>query len=258
VRALGHGFVLFLISLGQLLGLLKETLQGLAPGKLRGRLICRQIVQIGFGSQIVVVVTGAFVGAVFTAQMYYQFVQMGVESVVGAIVSIALCRELAPAMVGLMISGRVGASIAAEIGTMKVTEQIDALRGMAVNPVNYLVVPRFVGMLISMPLLIAETIVFGILASYIVAVWLFLIPEAWFTNHLYNWTDLEDVAFGMIKGLIFGLVIVIVSCHQGLTAENGAVGVGKATTKAVVVASLIILVANFFLTMILTFLFPFD
>jgi len=258
VRTLGHALVQFLIYLGQLSRLTSEAFLSLSPFRIRWRLVIQQIAQVGFGSQLIVFVTGAFVGAVFTAQMYYQFVKMGVEASVGAIVSVAMCRELAPAMVGLMISGRVGAAIAAELGTMKVSEQIDALRVMGVSPVNYLVAPRLLAIMISMPLLIAEAVVCGIIASNVVAVWLFHIPSAWFWGHLNNWTDLDDLAFGMIKGFIFGIVIVIVASHKGLSTRNGAVGVGRSTTQSVVIASLFILVFNFFLTLLLTVLFPFD
>tara|TARA_Y100000588_G_scaffold88552_1_gene94717 strand:- start:519 stop:1148 length:630 start_codon:yes stop_codon:yes gene_type:complete len=206
---------------------------------------------------MVVIVTGAFTGAVFTAQTYYQATKLDLESGIGGLVSIAICRELGPVLVGLMISGRVGASMAAEIGTMKVTEQIDALRSMGVSPTGYVVVPRFVAIMISMPLLIAEAIVFGIIASYFIAVKFYNINSVWFLNHLNNYTGLEDIAFGMIKGFVFGILICLISCHQGLVVRGGAVGVGRCTTNAVVLSSLTILIFNFFLTIILTKIFPF-
>ena len=206
---------------------------------------------------MVVIVTGAFTGAVFTAQTYYQATKLDLESGIGGLVSIAICRELGPVLVGLMISGRVGASMAAEIGTMKVTEQIDALRSMGVSPTGYVVVPRFVAIMISMPLLIAEAIVFGIIASYFIAVKFYNINSVWFLNHLNNYTGLEDIAFGMIKGFVFGILICLISCHQGLSVRGGAVGVGRVTTNAVVLSSLTILIFNFFLTIILTKIFPF-
>ncbi len=254
---LGRAVLNFLVSLSQLGALLCETLGFLFRGRIRLRLTCQQIVNIGFGSQAVVIVTGAFTGAVFTAQTYYQATQLDLESGIGGLVSIAMCRELAPVLVGLMITGRVGAAMAAEIGTMKVTEQIDALRAMGVSPTGYLVVPRFVAIMISTPLLIAEAIVFGIIASYIIAVPMYHIPSAWFLDHLNSHTELDDIAFGMIKGFIFGILICLVSCHRGLIADNGAVGVGRSTTKAVVIASLAILICNFFLTILLTNFFPF-
>ena len=253
---LGRAVLNFLASLGQLGALLCETLGFVFRGRIRLRLTCRQIVNIGFGSQTVVIVTGAFTGAVFTAQTYYLATQLDLESAIGGPVSIAMCRELAPVLVGLMITGRVGAAMAAEIGTMKVTEQIDALRAMGVSPTGYLVVPRFVAIMISTPLLIAEAIVFGIVASYVIATFMYQIPGAWFLGHLNAYTDLYVIAFGMIKGLIFGIIICLISCHRGLSADNGAVGVGHSTTKAVVITSLAILICNFFLTIFLSNFFP--
>ena len=257
MRFLGRLLLSFVAYLGQLGGLLWEALGFIFRGKLRLRLTGQQLLDVGFGSQMVVIVTGAFTGAVFTAQSYYQATQLGLESGVGGLVSIAVCRELAPVLVGLMIAGRVGAAMAAEIGTMKVTEQVDALHAMGVSPTGYLVVPRLIATMISMPLLVAEAIVFGILASWVIGVDLYGIPGAWYMDHLNSYTELEDIAFGMIKGFVYGLLICIIACHQGLKASNGAVGVGRGTTRAVVIASLAVLIFNFFLTIILTEFFPF-
>ncbi|MFV1994117.1 MAG: MlaE family ABC transporter permease [Verrucomicrobiales bacterium] len=242
--------------LGQLANFAVEIVRSLIYGKFRWRLFFRQIVAIGFGSQLVVIVTGAFTGAVFAAQSYFKFSDFGVETTVGAVVSIAMCRELGPVLTGLMVAGRVGAAMAAEIGTMKVSEQIEALRALAVHPVDYLVVPRLLGMLVSIPLLIAEAILFGIIASHLVVVNGFGVPAAWFQFHLEDQTELEDIFIGMTKGFVFGFIIVLVSCHQGLKASHGAVGVGRATTHAVVISSLLILIVNLFLTLLLDFFFP--
>lgn len=252
----GRAFLSFLGYLGQLGVLLGELWEALTKGSLRVRLMAQQIVSIGYGSQAVVVVTGAFTGAVFTAQSYFKFKDFGIESTIGGIVSVSLCRELGPVLAGLMVTGRVGASMAAEIGTMKVSEQIDALRVMGAHPVDYLVLPRFLAMMISMPLLIAECIVFGLAASVVVGTSVFGIPQAWFWTHVVDHTNLQDVSFGMIKGFVFGILIVLISCHQGLVASNGAVGVGLGTTRAVVFSSLALLIANFFLTMLLNYFFP--
>lgn len=252
----GRSFLNFLAYLGQLGALVGELWESLTKGTLRLRLMAEQMVMIGYGSQAVVLVTGAFTGAVFTAQSYFKFKDFGIESTVGGIVSVSLCRELGPVLAGLMVTGRVGASMAAEIGTLKVSEQIDALRVMGAHPVDYLVLPRFLAMLISMPLLIAECIVFGLGASVIVGTGVFGIPFAWFWEHVRDHTNLEDLSFGMVKGFVFGILIVIISCHQGLIASNGAVGVGLGTTRAVVFSSLALLVANFFLTLLLNYFFP--
>ena len=155
-----------------------------------------------------------------------------------------------------MIASRAGAAMAADIGTMKVSEQVDALRVMGVHPVDYLVLPRFLAMVISMPLLVAESIAFGLAASFFVAVHGFGIPSPWFWTHVKEHTGVPDLMIGVIKGECFGILITLVSCHQGLSAENGAVGVGNGTTRAVVVSSLAILIFNFFLSLLLDHLSP--
>lgn len=256
LRLPGRYFIAFLHYMGQLADLLGDLAHAFRTGVWRLKLVAHQIVAIGYGSQAVVIVTGAFTGAVFTFQTYSKFKDFGVESSVGAIVSVALCRELGPVLAGLMVAGRVGASMAADIGTMKVTEQIDALRVMGVHPVDYLVLPRFIAMMISMPLLVAESITFGLIAAYAVAVYGFGIPQSWFLAHLVDHTNMQDLATGMLKGFVFGIIITIVSCHQGLKAENGAVGVGIGTTRAVVVSSLALLIVNFFLSILLNYFFP--
>ena len=155
-----------------------------------------------------------------------------------------------------MVAGRVGAAMSAELGTMKVTEQIDALRALAVHPIDYLVVPRFLAMLTSMPLLVAECIGMGIFAAYLLTTQVLGVSSAYYLHNMLYFTDGQDVAMGLIKGIVFGVLIVFVSCHQGLNAREGAVGVGRATTEAVVVGSLFILIVNFFLTMTLNIFFP--
>ena len=256
LRYPGKLFLEFLVYLGQLGFLAREVVVSLFRGSLYAKKIGEQIVAIGYGSQPVIVVTGAFTGAVFAAQCYFKFTDFDVESSVGALVSIAMCRELAPVLTGLMVTGRVGAAMAAEIGTMKVTEQIDALRAMAVHPIDFLVKPRFVAIMISMPLLIAESIAFGIFASYAVVVYGFGLEPAWYRDHLLYHTELQDIVIGMVKGFVFGILIVLIACHRGLNASRGAVGVGEGTTAAVVNASLAILIVNFFLTFLLNFFFP--
>lgn len=256
LTALGSTVLRVFHYCGQLAFLFMGVVSGFFVGKIRFRLIGQQLVSIGFGSQAVVIVTGACTGAVFAAQTYFKFSELGLGSAVGPVVSLAMCRELGPVLAGLMVSGRVGAAMAAEIGTMKVTEQTDALRSMGVHPTDYLVLPRVVAMFISMPLLVAECIGFGMLAAHVLAVYGFGVPAAWYDHHVVSHTELQDIGIGMIKGFVFGGLIVLISCHQGLTASNGAVGVGQGTTKAVVISSLTILVSNFFLSILLNFFFP--
>jgi phospholipid/cholesterol/gamma-HCH transport system permease protein len=233
-----------------------DTCRAVCIAPIRWRMVFQQIVELGFGSQPVVMVTGAFTGAVFAAQTFFQFRVLGMESAVGSVVSVSMCRELGPVLTGLMLAGRVGASMSAEIGTMKVTEQIDALRALAVYPTDYLVLPRALAMLISAPLLTGECIAFGIIAGYGVGVGILGIQGPYFIDNMLKWMQPKDVFMGLIKGVVFGMLIVFISCYEGLNAREGAVGVGRATTEAVVKASLIILITNFFVTMLLNIFFP--
>ena len=242
--------------MGQTALLALESFRSIFTGHIRLRLLMRQFVDIGYGSQVVVIVTGAFTGAVFTAQTFYQFSTLGMSSAVGPVVAVALFRELGPVLTGLMVAGRVGAAMSAEIGTMKVTQQLDALRALAVNPIDYLVVPRVVAMLISMPLLVGECVFFGILASYFVATALLGVSSIYFLQNIWRFIDGHNIVMALSKAFVFAIIIVFISCQQGLTTREGAVGVGKATTEAVVICSLSILIGNFFLTMALNIIFP--
>lgn len=246
----------FLTYVGELVVLAGETFASIIVHKIRWRMFLEQVVEIGLRSQLVVVITGAFTGAVFAAQTFFQFNKLGMGSAVGAVVSVSIMRELGPVLTALMVTGRVGAAMSAEIGTMKVTEQIDALRALAVHPIDYLVVPRSLGMMVSMPLLVAECIGVGIAAGYFVAVVLLDVNGTYYVANMVRWTQLRDIVMGLTKAFSFALLIVFISCHKGLTAREGAVGVGQATTQAVVNASLAVLVFNFFLTMGLNVIFP--
>jgi phospholipid/cholesterol/gamma-HCH transport system permease protein len=155
-----------------------------------------------------------------------------------------------------MVAGRVGAAMCAELGTMKVTQQIDALRALAVHPVDYLVVPRALAMLIAVPLLVGECIFCGIAAGYLVATKVLGVSSAYYIMNMYKFTEAKDIFMGVTKGFAFAVIIVLVSCREGLNAKDGAVGVGRATTEAVVIGSLAVLIANFFLTMLLNIFFP--
>ncbi|MCX6974985.1 MAG: ABC transporter permease [Verrucomicrobia bacterium] len=245
-----------LIFLGEVAMLAGETLLSIARGRIRPRLVLYQIAEIGYRSQLVVVVTGAFTGAVFTAQAYFQFASLNMETAVGSVVAVSMFRELGPVLAGVMVAGRVGAAMSAEIGTMKVTQQIDALRALAVSPVDYLVVPRSIAMFISMPFLVAESVGCGILASYYVGVKVLNISGVYFLANTQKWVDSSDIVMALVKGFFFAGIIVFISCREGLNAKGGAVGVGRATTSTVVNCSLAILIVNFFLTMALNIIFP--
>src|SRR5882757_1502850 len=234
---LGSPVVSFFTHVGEVVLLATETLTSVVAHKIRWRLFLHQIVEIGLRSQLVVVITGAFTGAVFAAQTFFQFNKLGMGSAVGAVVSVSICRELGPVLTALMVTGRVGASMSAEIGTMKVTEQIDALRALAVHPTDYLVVPRALAMMVSMPLLVAECIGFGIIASYLIAIVVLDINGTYYVANMVRWTLLRDLIMGVSKAFVFGLLIVFISCHKGLTKKEGAGGVGRAKNEAVVISS---------------------
>ena len=252
----GRAVLGLLRYLGGVTLLAGDTLWAVFVSRVRWRLVLQQILDVGYKSQPVVVVTGAFTGAVFAAQTFFQFHVIGMDSAVGAVVSISMCRELGPVLTGLMLAGRVGAAMSAEIGTMKVTEQIDALRALAVYPVDYLVVPRALAMFVSVPLLAGECIFFGIASGYFVGVYMLGIEGPYYLDNTIKYMMPKDLIMGLSKGFVFGMVIVFVACYEGLNTKEGAVGVGRATTEAVVNGSLAILVSNFFLSMLLNIFFP--
>jgi phospholipid/cholesterol/gamma-HCH transport system permease protein len=253
---LGAILVRFVVYLGEVALLAVDSFRSLFTRRLRWKLFLNQIVEVGLLSQVVVIITGAFTGAVFSAQTFFQFNKLGMGSATGAVVSVAILRELGPVLTALMVAGRVGAAMSAEIGTMKVTEQIDALRALAVYPTDYLVVPRALAMMISMPLLVAECAAVGIFAGYFIAIFLLEINGTYYMANMVRWTRSRDIIMGVSKAFCFGIVIVFISCHKGLTAREGAVGVGRATTEAVVNSSVAVLICNFFLTMSFNIIYP--
>lgn len=256
LRYIGANCLAFLHYVGELYFLAHETVVSIFTAPLRWKLILTQLREVGYRSQLVVVVTGGFTGAVFAAQTYFQFHRLGMDTAVGAVVAVSMFRELGPVLTGLMVSGRVGAAMSAEIGTMKVTEQIDALRALGVYPIDYLVVPRVMAMMISMPMLVCECVALGIIAGYGVGVGMMDIPSPYYLHYMEKFTGMRDIKMTLCKGFVFALLIVFVSCHQGLNAKEGAEGVGRAPTEAVVISSLSILIINFFLSILLNIIFP--
>jgi phospholipid/cholesterol/gamma-HCH transport system permease protein len=251
------GFVLRQVAqLGRMLILFGDLLRTTFTRRPRWAETVEQTYKIGWQSQAVVLITGAFTGMVFTVQTGLQFHKVKMDTAVGPVVSIAMARELAPVLTALMVAGRVGAAIAAEIGTMKVTEQLDALRTMGTSPVSYLAVPRFVALLVALPLLTAEAIFFGIFSGYVVAVHMLGIDQAYFLENMFKFTAAKDVVSGLIKSAFFGMFIALISCYKGFNAGEGAEGVGRATTEAVVASSLTVLIANFFIAVLFNAIFP--
>ena len=210
----------------------------------------QQLEDIGVRSLPVISVTAAFGGLVFALQTYtgfHRFIGAGSEAYGGPVISLGLAKELIPILVGLMVTGRVGSAMAAEIGTMKITEQIDALYSLGADPVRYLVTPRVLASFLMVPVLVLYGDIIGIFCGYIYHIMMGVNRHIYLKNTLL-YLDFWDVLTGLIKASVFGVVIAVVGCWQGLEARGGAEGVGRATTRTVVIASIGILILNFFLS----------
>jgi phospholipid/cholesterol/gamma-HCH transport system permease protein len=236
-------------GLGAVTLLAREAVTSLCTLRVAWRDLLYQVYFAGVKSQSVVLITGAFTGMVLGAQTYFQFHKVKMDTATLAVVGVSMCSELGPVLTGLMVAGRVGAAIAAEIGTMRVTEQIDALRTLATHPVDYLVVPRLTALHVAMPLLAGEAMAMGIGAGYLVGVYLLGIDPVYLWKNMLRYTEVADVAVGLIKSVVFGGIIALIGCYKGMTCGEGAEGVGRATTEAVVYSSITILITNFFMTL---------
>jgi phospholipid/cholesterol/gamma-HCH transport system permease protein len=225
-----------------------QSLKALATPPVRTKLIFKQCEFIGVNSSFIIILTGMFTGAVLALQSGKAFRIFNAEGVTGAVVTISLLRELSPVMSGLMIAARCGSAMAAEIGTMRVTQQIDALQVMSVDPIGYLITPRIIAGFLMTPLLCVLFSLMGMLGSYVVSIGVLGINDAIYLDKIAQYTDFDDLWTGLVKAAAFGIIITIVGCRKGFLAGGGAEGVGKATTQAVVIASVSILVADYFLT----------
>ncbi len=241
----------FVTQLGGMTQLLASSIVIVFTHPPRWREITRQMFNFGIQSAPVVLLTGAATGAILALQTWYQFRLMQMESAIGPVVSLSMANELGPLLTGIMVAGRMGAAMAAELGTMRVTEQIDALRSLATDPVRYLVVPRLIAGLVMIPMLTAFSIACGIVGGALVAIDLKGVNAAFYWNNTIRFTEPSDIWVGIIKAAVFAMIIVIVACYKGFNASGGAEGVGKATTGTVVAASVTILITDFFLTNIL-------
>jgi phospholipid/cholesterol/gamma-HCH transport system permease protein len=240
-----------LLGLGRGTLLCREILVSLCTVKPVWHDVVFQMYSIGVKSSSVVTITGAFTGMVLCAQTYFQFHKVKMDTATLAVVSVGMGSELGPVLTSLMVAGRVGAAIAAELGTMRVTEQIDALRTLATHPVDFLVVPRFLAMLLVMPVLTVGSVVIGIFAAFIVGTQLLGINPTYLWYNMLHYTNMNDIMTGLIKTFVFGAIIAIIACDKGLNCQQGAEGVGRATTEAMVYSSITILISNFFLTLVL-------
>ena len=231
--------------------LLLSTIAWMFRPPYRFRVLFKQMEFVGVKSIIVVLIAGAFTGMVFALQSYYGFRMFGGESLVGATVALGVTRELGPVFTALMVTGRVGSAMAAEIGTMKVTEQVDALHSMSVNPVHYLVMPRIVAAIVMLPVLTVVSDFVGIVGGYFVGVELLNINSGIFVAKIVEFVDLGDIYNGLIKAACFGLILSLIGCYKGMKTTGGAEGVGKATTQSVVLSSVMIFISDYFLTSVM-------
>ncbi|MFL5298989.1 MAG: MlaE family ABC transporter permease [Anaeromyxobacteraceae bacterium] len=234
---------------GRLLFFGGETLAWTVRPPFRPELILAQMAAIGVGSTFIVATTGFFTGMVFALQVTYAMGQFGAEGYVGGSVALSLARELAPVLTALMVIGRSGSAIATELGTMRVTEQIDAMDTMAVNPIQYLAVPRFIASLFMFPALTMLFNAIGYAGGYLMGIFVSEIPPGPFIEHTRTMVETQDVVHGLFKSIIFGGVVAIITCYRGYAAEGGAKGVGEGTTRAVVMSSIAILVVDYALTL---------
>lgn len=241
---LGKRFLNFLYYSGAIILLGIRAMLGLFVLPFKRDQIFLQMNRIGVNSFPIVFLCALFTGIVLVLNSAYELQKLGANEFVAPLVALSMCRELGPVFTALIIAGRAGASISAELGTMKVTEQIDALETMAINPIKYLVVPKMWAFLVMVPLLTIYADFIGIFGGYIVAVWKLGITSNMYIRSTFDALLLKDVFTGLIKSFIFGGIICTVSCYQGLNAEGGAEGVGKATTLAVVVSFILIIASD--------------
>ena len=255
IESLGNFIINTINSCGSAVIFLFNTLWQLIKPPYQLSLFLKQVLQIGVHSTLVIALIGIFTGAVLAVQGEYTLAQFGATAFIGSAVALSLIRELGPVLTALMVIGRAGSAITAELGIMKITEQVDALRSMAVNPIKYLMVPRLAAGIIVMPLLTALFIVVGIFGGYLVAVGLLGISSGTFMSQMISSVSATDIYSGLIKGVVFGFIFGWVSCFKGYKCGYGAIGVNKATTQSVVTSSVAVLVVDYFLTSILTRIF---
>lgn len=250
VRAIGHTFLYFLEIVGRLSVFIGKAVSSCFAPPFFPAQIRRQLIDIGYYSLPVVGMTTLFTGMVLALQSYTGFTRFNAESAVAAVVVLSITRELAPVLAGLMVAGRIGAAIAAEIGTMRVTEQIDALTTLSVSPFKYLIAPRVIAGTLMLPVLVLIGDIIGVFGGYIVAIHsLGFSPGSYLTM---SWNTLEtmDVVSGLVKAGVFGFIVSVMGCYHGYNSARGAQGVGAATTNAVVSSSILILIFNYIITQV--------
>lgn len=238
----------FLLELQELALLIASSVVGLTKSPRYFGEIIRQMDSIGVDSLPIILLTGFFTGGVLTLQSVPTLAYYGSQNQIGMLVAFTLIRELGPVLSALMVSGRIGSAISAELGSMVVSQQIDAMRALGTDPTRKLVTPRIVALILMLPLLTVAADVFGLIGGAVTASSIFGIDYQTFTNSVRSGVKIEDIIGGVIKPLFFGLIIGIIACHKGLSTTGGTVGVGRATTSAVVLSSIVVIVFDFFLS----------
>jgi phospholipid/cholesterol/gamma-HCH transport system permease protein len=240
-------------NIGEMLILFWRTLAALPRSWRQRQKVLEQFFEIGNASLLMVCILSFFIGGVIALQTGPLLVERGLASAVGGVVGVSICRELAPVMMSILLAGRIGSAMAAEIGSMRVYNEIDALRTMNINPVDYLVVPRFIGISVMLPLLVIFSVLVGWLGGAIVSMVNNEIGLSFdgFFSALQDVVELKDVVNGIFKSFIFGIVVAVVSCHQGLVTRGGPRGIGRSVTKAVVNSIVLIVILDYILTRLL-------
>jgi phospholipid/cholesterol/gamma-HCH transport system permease protein len=250
LASIGAVFIAFLAALGRIAAFTVQSLAAAVTPPFFPRLILRQIVDIGYFSLPVVGLTAIFTGMVLALQSYTGFSRFNAESAVATVVVLSVTRELGPVIAGLMVAGRVGAAMAAEIGTMRVTDQIDALTTLSTDPLRYLVLPRLVAGLVALPFLVLVADIIGVFGGFLVGTYKLNFNPVSYLTQTSQHLETIDVVSGLIKAAVFGFVVTLMGCYHGYQSRGGAAGVGQATTYAVVSASILILLLDYVLTAI--------
>ncbi|WPX96742.1 MlaE family ABC transporter permease [Candidatus Bandiella euplotis] len=248
IQTLGRMFLSFMESVGQLTMFFCEILANLFTPPIFVRRILQQLVAVGFYSLPVIGLTAIFTGAVLALQTYTGFSRMNAESSVASVLVISITRELGPVLAGLMLAGRVAGSIAAEIGTMKITEQVDALYTLNTHPIKYLIIPKVIAGILVLPALVLVADIIGIFGGYLVAVYKIGFEYHSYLDATFKALETQDVMSGLIKAAVFGFIVTLVGCFYGYNTSGGASGVGIAATQSVVTASILILLLNYVIT----------
>lgn len=255
-KKIGSRVVYYIDYAGALTRLFFKTLYWTFIPPLNQERLYQQLRTIGVGSFTIVSLVALFIGIILALQTAYQMQKLSSEIYIANIVALSIVRELGPVITSLIVAGRCGAAVTAELGTMKVTEQIDALEALAANPVKYLVVPRFLAFTFMLPVLTLYANLIGIVGGYLICVYRLGIPSGMYIRMTCDSLQIKDLATGLIKTLIFGMIIAMVGCLEGMRTEGGAEGVGKSTTVAVVTSFILIIAADCVFTAIFYFIFP--